>query len=59
MGESLLNNILPELWKQKSYPSLKNLSNYLEDLKLRIEMFNNWIQNGTPTVFWLPGFYFT
>ncbi|CAD8148668.1 unnamed protein product [Paramecium octaurelia] len=59
MGECLLNNILPELWKQKSYPSLKSLNNYLQDLQLRVEMFNKWIQFGTPTIFWLPGFYFT
>lgn len=59
MGESLLNNVIPDLWKQKSYPSLKNLSNYLADLNQRIKMFEDWIEFGTPKVFWVPGFYFT
>jgi dynein heavy chain len=43
----------------KSYPSKKSLGGYIEDLKKRIEFFTDWIENGTPSLFWLSGFYFT
>lgn len=59
IGESLLNNMVPAAWKAKSYPSLKPLMNYFKDLNERVAMFNRWIKNGAPTVFWVSGFYFT
>lgn len=36
VGDSMLNNVIPESWKKSSHPSLKNLSNYLIDLTKRI-----------------------
>ena len=59
IGEALLNNILPQPWKSKSYPSLKPLVNYWLDLIHRIKMFSDWIEGGPPPVFWVSGFYFT
>jgi dynein heavy chain len=29
------------------------------DLKMRLEMFETWIMEGIPEVFWISGFYFT
>jgi len=59
VAESMQLNVIPAYWKSKSYPSLKSLVGYWKDLGDRISMFKNWIDNGTPVIFWLPGFYFT
>ncbi len=60
LGESLLNNCLPSLWADKSYPCLKPLMSYIfKDLQKRITMFKDWIEKGIPTVFWISGFFFT
>ena len=56
---SLINNQVPQLWRSRAYPSLMNLIAWVEDLKRRIAMFNDWIENGQPKVFWISGFFFT
>jgi len=58
MAESLIKNMIPQLWAARSYPSLKPLANYNKDLLLRINMFNEWIEHGQAKVFWLSGFFF-
>ena len=50
---------VPELWKGKSFPSLKSLGSYTNDLMERLSMFTSWYESGQPTTFWLPGFFFT
>ncbi|KRX00189.1 P-loop containing nucleoside triphosphate hydrolase [Pseudocohnilembus persalinus] len=60
LSEGLQTNMIPSVWISKSYPSLKSLISYIQDLNKRVDMFQQWIQNGkAPSVFWLPGFYFT
>jgi len=52
-------NEVPALWKGVSYPSLRPLGSYLQDLYRRLQMLQDWYDNGIPSIHWLPGFFFT
>jgi len=58
MSRSLAENQVPELWKARSFLSLKPLASWIEDLNQRIDFLTNWINNGTPNYFWIAGFFF-
>lgn len=51
-------NRVPPNWSEKAYPSLKPLSSWVKDLYIRVEVMRNWIEQGEPKCFWLPGFFF-
>lgn len=61
--EGALNAILigkvPELWLDKSYPSLKPLGGFVKDLCERLEFFQHWIDTQIPEYFWIDRFFFT
>ena len=42
MGDAILNGAVPSLWKEVSYPSIKPLGGYFEDLEKRIEFLQEW-----------------
>ncbi|VUZ52829.1 unnamed protein product, partial [Hymenolepis diminuta] len=56
---SLMIGRLPSAWAQRSYPSLKPLGSYINDLCERLAFFERWYENSKPTIFWLSGFFFT
>uniref|UniRef100_A0A8D2LID0 Dynein axonemal heavy chain 1 n=1 Tax=Varanus komodoensis TaxID=61221 RepID=A0A8D2LID0_VARKO len=58
MSNSLYNNLVPEMWNSKAYPSLKPLASWVNDLLLRIDFLHKWIAKGIPPVFWISGFFF-
>jgi dynein heavy chain len=58
MQQELLNNQVPALWGQVSYPSLKPLASWIVDLKERLDFMENWTKKGHPACFWLSGFFY-
>jgi len=56
---SLFDNLVPNAWKAKSYPSLKPLASYINDFGDRLRFMQKWIDDGAPPTFWISGFYFT
>jgi dynein heavy chain len=53
-----MNNQVPGLWKKVSYPSLRPLGSWFEDLIERCKFFDQWLNKGKPKAFWLPSFFF-
>jgi dynein heavy chain len=56
---SLLIGEIPQMWLEVSYPSIKPCGSFVKDLSLRLGMFQKWVNEGSPNVFWLSGFFFT
>ena len=59
LGNSVFDNIIPKIWAKVSYPSLKPLGSYINDLIKRLEFMKAWVEHGAPPCFWISGFYFT
>jgi dynein heavy chain len=55
---SLFDGRVPTMWAGKSYPSLMPLGGYFSNLLERVGKLQDWMDNGAPTQFWLPGLFF-
>merc|ERR1711988_1814558 len=58
LAKAMMNNQLPELWSKGSYPSLKPLASYIAELLERLAFFQSWVDDGPPTIFQMPHFFF-
>ena len=59
VASSLFFGIVPSMWMDASYPSLKPLGSYSSDLLQRLEFLNLWLNGSSPPIYWISGFYFT
>ncbi len=59
VGAAMYDGKVPGAWMAHSYPSMKPLGSYVNDLIERVDMMSSWIKSGPPPVFWITGFYFT
>eukprot|EP01035_Chromulina_nebulosa_P016877 gene16877-22365_t len=58
MSNAIFDQKVPSIWNNVSYPSLKPLSPWFQDLLQRLEFLSNWIEHGVPSVYWISGFFF-
>jgi dynein heavy chain len=55
----MFNGKTPAMWIKNSYPSLKPLGAYVNDLVERLKFFQLWVDTSMPVNYWFSGIYFT
>lgn len=58
MSNSIYDNQVPKIWADVGFLSLKPLSSWIQDLNDRVIFLKEWVEGGTPSVFWISGFFF-
>jgi dynein heavy chain, axonemal len=58
MGSAMYDQRVPHLWTAASYPSLKPLGPWFNDFLQRLEFLSSWEESGSPSVYWISGFFF-
>lgn len=58
LGDSLYVGKIPNAWTEVSYPTLMNLSSYIEDLIVRIAFIKDWVEHERPTIVALDAVFF-
>lgn len=59
LASSLFFGLVPSMWMDASYPSLKPLASYVSDLMERLEFMDKWLNGSLPSAYWISGFFFT
>jgi dynein heavy chain len=59
VANDVYTSYTPALWMRVSYPSLKPLGSYVQDLLDRLAFLSKWVKEGQPAVAWVSGIYFT
>ena len=55
---SFLDGLVPKLWADNSYLSLKPLASWINDLILRVKFMSDWLYNGPQLSYWISAFFF-
>jgi dynein heavy chain len=55
----LYDNKLPDQIKKISYLCNKPLASWVDDLCARLKFLYDWVENGTPKMFWMGAFFYT
>jgi dynein heavy chain len=58
MANQMYDNQVPKMFSDKGFLSLKLLASWIIDLNNRIDFLTKWINEGTPNIFWMSGFFF-
>jgi dynein heavy chain len=58
MGTAVNSLLVPAVWTNVAYPSLKPLMSWVDDLLARLTFEQDWIDNGIPKVYWISAFFF-
>ena len=56
---SFFDGLVPKLWGDNSYLSLKPLASWINDLILRAKFISDWLYNGPQLSYWISAFFFT
>ena len=56
LANSLFDNLVPQIWGKRAYPSLKPLASWINDFLARLKFMQDWIDNGAPSSFWISPF---
>jgi hypothetical protein len=55
VAHALALNRVPPCWARAAYPSRRPLGAWLRDLARRVAFVEEWLTEGEPCAFWLPG----
>ena len=58
MGNACFDQKVPATWMSSAYPSLKPLNPWFKDLLQRLDTMTKWVERGTPSAYWISGFFF-
>jgi dynein heavy chain len=58
MSNFIFDNLVPKKWQEVGFLSQKPLASWISDLNDRVVFLSDWINHGTPKVFWISGFFF-
>jgi hypothetical protein len=57
LNKQLIQNKVPRIWLEASYPSILQLQSYMTDLVMRVKFLDKWVRGGAPAVYKLGAFY--